>query len=137
MVSKVADSAGKEQSKRYPELSQRLEHDLVRMFRLLADKTRLRIVLYLDREKELHVSALCERLGLPQPAVSHHLAQLRMVGMIEARRDGKHNFYSINKPHLVDIMEELCLWIDDPDINPPRTECPNCWMNKLMKLRNE
>lgn len=131
----MAQPSDNGQGSKYPDLSPRLENDLSQMFRLLSDKTRLRIVLYLDREQELHVSALCERLDLPQPAVSHHLAQLRLVGLIESRREGKHNFYSINKTHLKEIMEELCTWIDDPDIRRPREECPNCWMNKLMKLR--
>jgi ArsR family transcriptional regulator len=30
-----------------------------------------------------------------QPAVSHHLALLRVAGIIECRRDGKHNFYHL------------------------------------------
>ena len=30
-----------------------------------------------------------------QPAVSHHLALLRVAGLIECRRDGKHNFYHL------------------------------------------
>ena len=37
--------------------------------------------------------ALCDVLGQSQPAVSHHLALLRVAGLIECRRDGKHNFY--------------------------------------------
>ena len=85
-------------------LPDELEKELVQVFKLLSDETRLRILLYLVREGELHVTALCERLQQSQPAVSHHLALLRVAGVIEARRDGKHNFYSVRKAHFHTIM---------------------------------
>lgn len=91
----------------FPELSDQLEKDLVQVFKLLSDETRLRILMYLMREGELHVTALCERLEQSQPAVSHHLALLRVAGLIEARRDGKHNFYSVRAKHFHRIMGEL------------------------------
>jgi ArsR family transcriptional regulator len=96
-----------EDAARFPELSVQLEKDLVQVFKLLSDETRLRILMYLLRENELHVTALCDKLGQSQPAVSHHLALLRVAGLIEARRDGKHNFYSIRKKHFHRIMAEL------------------------------
>jgi DNA-binding transcriptional ArsR family regulator len=36
----------------------------------------------------MHVRALCEILHQSQPAVSHHLALLRMAGLIDRRRVG-------------------------------------------------
>jgi len=90
-----------------PHISDKLEQDLVKVFKLLADETRLKILLFLMREGELHVSALCERLHQSQPAVSHHLALLRVAGMIESRRDGKHNFYSVQRNRFHSIVGEL------------------------------
>ena len=98
----------------FPELSQELERDLVQVFKLLADETRLKILLYLMREKELHVSAMCERLNQSQPAVSHHLALLRASGLIEPRRDGKHNYYSVREKHFHRIIGELFATMSDP-----------------------
>ena len=69
--------------------------DLVKVFKLLSDETRLRVQLYLTQDRELHVRALCELLDQSQPAVSHHLALLRVAGLIESRREGKHNYYHI------------------------------------------
>jgi len=88
-------------------LPDQLEQDLVQTFKLLSDETRLRVLMYLMREGELHVTALCKRLDQSQPAVSHHLALLRVAGLIEARRDGKHNFYSVRREHFHRIMGEL------------------------------
>lgn len=89
------------------ELPTRLEKDLVQVFKLLSDETRLRVLLYLVAEDELHVTALCERLNQSQPAVSHHLALLRVAGLIEARRDGKHNFYSVRQGHFYRLFSEF------------------------------
>ena len=97
----------------FPELSEQLERDLVQVFKLLADETRLKILMFLLRERELHVSALCERLNQSQPAVSHHLALLRAAGLIEPRRDGKHNFYSVREKHFHKLMGELFATISD------------------------
>lgn len=98
----------------FPELSEQLERDLVQVFKLLADETRLKILMYLLREQELHVSALCERLNQSQPAVSHHLALLRVAGLIEPRRDGKHNFYSVREKHFHKLIGELFKTMSDP-----------------------
>lgn len=106
MISNVAEPAQKPRNI-IPELSAQLEKDLVQVFKLLSDETRLRVLLYLAREGELHVTALCDKLGQSQPAVSHHLALLRVAGLIEARRDGKHNYYSVRSKHFHRIMGQL------------------------------
>jgi ArsR family transcriptional regulator len=69
--------------------------DLVQLFKLLADETRLKILYFLMQQDELNVRTLCKLLRQSQPAVSHHLALLRVAGLIECRRDGKHNFYHL------------------------------------------
>ena len=99
----------------FPELSEQLERDLVQVFKLLADETRLKILMFLMREQELHVSALCDRLNQSQPAVSHHLALLRVAGLIEPRRDGKHNFYSVREKHFHRLIGELFRTMSDPE----------------------
>lgn len=97
-----------EQTRTYlPELPGELEKELVQVFKLLSDETRLRILMYLARAGELHVTALCDKLQQSQPAVSHHLALLRVAGLIEARRDGKHNFYSVRKQHFHRLMTDV------------------------------
>lgn len=111
----VAEPKARPRQYRFPEIPGRLEKDLVQVFKLLSDETRLRVLLYLAREGELHVTALCEKLEQSQPAVSHHLALLRVSGLIEARRDGKHNFYSVRQTRFHGLMEELFHSISDPN----------------------
>jgi DNA-binding transcriptional ArsR family regulator len=90
-----------------PEVSDQVVRDLAQVFKLLSDETRLRILFYLAQNNELHVTDLCNRLGQSQPAVSHHLALLRVSGLIESRREGKHNFYSVRTDHFGDLLVSL------------------------------
>lgn len=90
-----------------PILSDELHDRLVQLLKLLADDKRLRIVLHLAREGELHVSHLCDRLEQSQPAVSHHLAVMRDAGLIARRRDGKHNYYAICPELFHDVLNGL------------------------------
>jgi ArsR family transcriptional regulator len=79
--------------------------DVVKLCKLLADETRLRILYYLTQSHELHVRALCELLGESQPAVSHHLALMRVAGLIDRRREGKHNFYYLQTDRFTRLLD--------------------------------
>jgi DNA-binding transcriptional ArsR family regulator len=79
--------------------------DLVaKYFRGLGDPSRLRI-LELLRSEELSVGELVERLGLPQPKVSNHLACLRWCGFIQARREGRTVYNRIADPRVVAMLD--------------------------------
>ena len=80
---------------------------LSEVFKLLADRSRLKILLALAHDGEMHVSALCEMLGQSQPAVSHHLTLMRMSGLVGYRRDGKHNFYHVDSGLVRDLLEQF------------------------------
>lgn len=88
-------------------VSETLVHDLVKLFKLLSDETRLRVLYYLTQCRELHVRALCELLHESQPAVSHHLALLRVAGLIERRREGKHNYYGLKTRQFSTLLDML------------------------------
>ncbi len=66
------------------------------LLKQVSDPTRLQVIVRLT-EGEKHVGALCDDLGLSQPALSHHLALLRHGGIVAPRRQGKHNFYSLTE----------------------------------------
>lgn len=60
--------------------------------RLLADSTRLRLLLILEHQ-ELSVAELAAILQLAQPRVSTHLAKLKEAGLVADRREGVSVYY--------------------------------------------
>lgn len=93
-LDRPAGEADSDESRLAP-LPTATSRDLVQMFKLLGDETRVKVLHYLMQQEELNVRTLCKLLGQSQPAVSHHLALLREDGIIACRRDGKHNYYHI------------------------------------------
>lgn len=67
---------------------------IVKILRVVADPNRLRILLLLKGE-ELSVAELQEILVMGQSTISTHLSQLKQAGLVEDRRTGKNNLYSL------------------------------------------
>jgi ArsR family transcriptional regulator len=85
---------------------------LTGIFKMMADRSRLKILLALAQDGEMHVTALCELLGSPgqplsQPAVSHHLTLMRSQNLVDYRRDGKHNYYRLDSVVLRDLLDQF------------------------------
>jgi DNA-binding transcriptional ArsR family regulator len=81
--------------------------DLTEIFKLLGDASRLKILLALAEEGEMHVGALCDLLDASQPAVSHHLSLMRAHGLVSYRRDGKNNHYRLDSALLCNLLEQF------------------------------
>ena len=77
---------------------------LGKYFRGLADPTRVRILEELETAGELSVGELVERLELPQPSVSNHLACLRWCGFVIARREHRSVYNRIADPRVSNVI---------------------------------
>ena len=71
---------------------------IVKSLKLLADPTRLRLLLLL-REEELSVVEIQEILGMGQSRISSHLAQLKAAKLVRDRRAGKNIYYGLASDH--------------------------------------
>jgi len=70
---------------------------MLQNLRLLADPSRIRILLLVTRE-ELSVAELQNILNMGQSRISTHLAQLKSAGLVEDRRSGKSILYRLRPP---------------------------------------
>ena len=79
---------------------------LYRLFKALADKTRIKILKLLN----IHELCVCEimvALQLTQPTVSHHLGILEGAKLIKKRKKGKWSFYRLANEKIIDCLEGL------------------------------
>lgn len=65
-------------------------------FHALSDATRLRCLALLHVEGELCVCDLVRALDMAQPKISRHLALLRDMGVVTARREGVWMHYHLD-----------------------------------------
>lgn len=79
---------------------------LLEGLRALADDKRLRIVCYLS-SRTYNVGELAALLQLSEPTVSHHLAKLREVGLVNLTVDGNQRIYRLNEPTLHRLSEKV------------------------------
>jgi len=66
------------------------------VFTALAHPLRLRALLLLHKEGELCVCELTHALGVSQPMISRHLAQLRRDGLVSDHRQGLWVYYRLH-----------------------------------------
>jgi ArsR family transcriptional regulator len=77
-----------------------------RLFKALADKTRLKILTLLSI-REMCVCEVMVALDLTQPTASHHLGILEKANLVKSKREGKWVFYSLPDKRVIRIMREL------------------------------
>jgi DNA-binding transcriptional ArsR family regulator len=74
-------------------------------FDMLSTPTRLH-VMWLLCHGEHDVGWLADQVGATVPAISQHLAKLRLHGLVSARRDGRHQIYRADDPHIVILVDQ-------------------------------
>ena len=121
-------------------MSKRLDgKGMERLLQALGDETRLRL-LNLMKDEEVCVCFFVGALDALQPKVSRHLAYLRRVGLVAARRDGKWMHYSYvepEDPHAAGIVKEALAWAaEDPKMHKDREryKAACCGMPALVRL---
>jgi DNA-binding transcriptional ArsR family regulator len=75
-------------------------------FGLLASAARLHIMWALS-QGESDVTHLADRVGGALPAVSQHLAKLKLAGLVRSRREGRRQVYYVDDPDIVTVVRVM------------------------------
>ena len=88
------------------ELVEKLER-IAFILKTVAHPMRLAIVHLLEQHPRLSVSEICEMLGTEQSLTSHNLQNMRLKGILSAKREGRSVLYSLKEKDVSMIIECL------------------------------
>jgi len=79
---------------------------LLQFFQVFSNESRLRLIGHLANG-ERSVGELAQLLNLKEPTVSHHLAELKGLGLVEARAEGNLRIYRLNTQALETMGKDI------------------------------
>ena len=81
-----------------------------RIFKALGDANRL-IIMNLISELELSAGQILRQVSMGQSTLSHHMKILCDSGIVNARKDSRWVYYTVNKDTVREISEDMLSWI--------------------------
>ncbi len=103
---------GRDPDSQYVELA-------VEVFAMLADATRVRLILAL-RDEEMSVNHLADIVGKSPAAVSQHLAKLRLSGFVVTRQEVQRVFYRLANEHAKQLVTDAIFQAEHSVESSPR-----------------
>lgn len=92
---------------------------LAKVFKVLANDTRLRLLHALTREQELSVNDLASAVRMKPQAVSNQLQRMAAQGIIGARPEGNQVFYRIVDPCVTALLDHGWCLAEDSAARKP------------------
>ncbi|MBN2604677.1 MAG: metalloregulator ArsR/SmtB family transcription factor [Bacilli bacterium] len=93
----------------------------VRLFKVLSDKSRLKLINSLSKESS-YVELLSEKLGLNPSTISFHLKKLEAIGLVSSKKEQYYVMYYLNKEVLDFQLLDLISSLNDDNPDEERRE---------------
>ena len=97
------------------------EADVIKLFKCLADRSRLQILRSLLGE-DMYVERLAQRLDLTPATISFHMKKLEDAGAVRAYKDQYYTMYSINRALFQGSILELIRAASDEEEEQARRD---------------
>ena len=85
-------------------------NDKERIFKALGDKNRL-LIMELISQQELSAGKILEQVNMGQSTLSHHMKILCDSGIVNARKDSRWVYYTINAEVAAQLSSSITEWI--------------------------
>ena len=79
-------------------------HNLADLFKIMGDTTRCKLLFAL-LQNEMCVCDLANVLSMTKSSISHQLSNMKEVGLVKCRKEGKTVYYSLDDCHISEIFE--------------------------------
>lgn len=79
---------------------------LLRFFQVFSNESRLKLIGHLANG-EKSVGELADLLGVKEPTVSHHLAELKGIGLVDVRAEGTMRIYRLKTRALEEMSKDI------------------------------
>lgn len=103
---------------------------LLQFFKVMANESRLKLVGILA-QRECSVEELATLVQLKEPTVSHHLAKLKELYLVQMRSAGNTHFYRLDSERLLHLNKSL-LTVDQVSAQQ-HPIAPDAWEEKVLK----
>lgn len=98
------------------------DEEVIRLFKCLADRTRLQILKSLANE-DMYVERLSERLNLSASTISFHLKKLTEIGAVTSYKNQYYMMYSLCKDvFMMNILDIIQTKSDEEELQKERDE---------------
>ncbi len=77
------------------------------VLKTIAHPMRVGIIDLLSQNEKMSVNEITRYLGLEQSLTSHHLANMKMKGVLGSKREGKQIFYFLRLKEVTQIVNQL------------------------------
>lgn len=82
------------------------EENIANILKTLGQSIRVQIVLIIGKGESCvcHLEAI---LGIRQARISQHLMALRKAGIVSTKREGRHIYYQLENPQILEIIYQI------------------------------
>ncbi|MBK9458486.1 MAG: helix-turn-helix transcriptional regulator [Chitinophagales bacterium] len=82
------------------------------LLRAIAHPLRMTILEFIDQKKVINVNKIYNTLKLEQSITSQHLRIMRNADLVEAKRDGKFIYYSLNYDKINHVNKSINSFVE-------------------------
>lgn len=115
-------------------MSQEQFDKLLQFFKVLGNESRLKILGLLANE-ERSVGELAQLLGVKEPTVSHHLAMMKELGLVDVRAEGNERIYRLENRFLETMSKDIFSQNNLATLVDAQAE--NVWDQKVLQTFTE
>lgn len=88
-------------------MNEKIIEQMAKISSIFSNEVRIKILLYISKEREVCVGKIVEGLGMRQPTISNQLRILKMGGLVKMRKEGTMVFYHLADEHVFKILQIL------------------------------